>query len=90
MDIYCHSCNKTNNRFLVPIWNKTTFKIETDGDIKILHLSPLESLEEKITDNHVRKEIICRGCGSNDINIVLNAFEETDNQSRERRALNGL
>lgn len=86
MDIYCQSCNNTNKRFLLPIWNKTTFKIETDGDIKILHLSPLESLEDKIADNHVKKDIICRGCGSNDIKIILNEYED----DTERNALHGL
>ncbi|MBC8198414.1 MAG: hypothetical protein H8E60_11090 [Candidatus Marinimicrobia bacterium] len=86
MDIYCQSCKNTNKRFLLPIWNKTTFKIETDGDIKLLHLSPLESLEDKIADNHVKKDIICRGCSSNDIKIILNEYEDDD----ERNALNGL
>ena len=90
MEINCQSCGNQNNGFLLPLWSKTTFKINHDGDIKILHLTPLESLEEKITDNRIKREISCKECGSDDVDITLNEFEESSSKGSERNALEGL
>ena len=49
MKITCPSCGNPD-RFLVPLWVRVTFKFEDSGAISILHVRPLESLEEKIVD----------------------------------------
>ena len=90
MELICQSCGNQNKNFLLPLWSKTTFKITRDGDIKILHLTPLESLEEKITDNNIKREISCKECGGDDVDITLNEFEESSSMDSERQALEGL
>ena len=90
MELHCRSCGNRNKGFLLPLWNKTTFRIEPDGDIKILHLTPLESLEEKITDHKCTQEISCKECGGEDVDITLNEFEESSGSDSEKQALEGL
>jgi hypothetical protein len=90
MEIHCLSCGNQNKGFLLPLWSKTTFRIKNDGDIKILHLTPLESLEDKITDNSIKREISCKECGSDDVDITLNEFEESSALDSEKQALEGL
>ena len=86
MDITCQSCGRNN--VVVPLWVKTTFKFLEDGTITILHVKPLESLEEKLADQDT--EITCKHCGSNDINIVFNVHEKLQNQDKELAALESL
>lgn len=90
MELTCLSCGEHNKGFLLPLWSKTTFKLDEDGSIKILHLTPLESLEDKITDNELNREITCKECGSGDIDIVLNQFEDGKSNNAENEALEGL
>jgi ferredoxin len=90
MEIRCQSCGNQNSGFLLPLWSKTTFKLDLGGEIKILHLSPLESLEDKLTDNNVKKEITCKECGNCEVEIVLNEFENNSSISSEQNALEGL
>ena len=90
MEIICQSCGNENNGFLIPLWSKTTFKITDEGDLKILHLTPLESLEDKIVDNTIKREISCKKCGSNDVDITLNEFEKSAHTDSEIKALEGL
>ncbi len=73
---------------MVPLWVRTTFKFLEDGSISILHLKPLESLEEKLVDRD--SEITCKHCGGNDINIVFNQHETMQNHDQEVAALEGL
>lgn len=86
MDITCRSCGRNN--VVVPLWVRTTFKFLEDGTISILHVKPLESLEEKLVDEN--SEITCKHCGSNDIRIVFNEHEAVQNQDTELAALEGL
>jgi hypothetical protein len=87
MQIDCLSCGKSNE-FLLPLWVATTFKFNEDDTLSILHVKPLESLEDKLTDNKSLREISCKECGSNEVDIV---FNEYDNQNDvEVSALEGL
>ncbi|MBT3750986.1 MAG: hypothetical protein HOF29_01545 [Candidatus Marinimicrobia bacterium] len=87
MRIDCLSCGKSN-QFLLPLWTSTTFKFNEDGSLSILHVKPLEILEEKITDNKSLREISCKECGSNEVDIVFNEYENQDDD--EVSALEGL
>jgi hypothetical protein len=86
MQIECLSCTKSNE-FLLPLWVSTTFKFNDDDTLSILHVKPLESLEDKLTDNKSLQEISCKECGSNEVEII---FNEYDNQDDEVSALEGL
>lgn len=86
MDITCRSCGRNN--VVVPLWVRTTFKFLEDGSISILHVKPLESLEEKLVDEN--SDITCKHCGSNDIRIVFNEHETVQKQDKELAALEGL
>lgn len=86
MDIICQSCGRNN--VVVPLWARTTFKFLEDGSISIIHLTPLESIENKLVDQS--NDITCKHCGSNDIRIVFNEHEAVQNQDKELAALEGL
>jgi hypothetical protein len=87
MQIDCLSCGKSSE-FLLPLWVATTFKFNEDDTLSILHVKPLESLEDKLTDNKSLREISCKECGSNEVDIV---FNEYDNQNDDEvSALEGL
>ena len=86
MDITCQSCGR--NDVVVPLWVKATFKFLDDGTITILHVKPLESLEEKLVDQD--SEITCKHCGSNDIKIVFNQHEQVQTEDQEMAALEDL
>ena len=82
----CQSCGRSNE-FIMPLWARTTFKFNEDGSsLEILHVKPLESLEEKLTDQSL--DLTCKECGSNDIKIIFNEYEVSDD--REKAALAGL
>ena len=81
----CQSCGRSNE-FIMPLWTRTTFKFNEDGSLSILHVKPLESLEEKLTDQS--RDLTCKECGSNDIKIIFNEYEASDD--REKAALAGL
>jgi len=86
MDITCRSCGR--NEVLMPLWVKTTFKFDNDGSISILHVKPLESLEEKLVDDN--GDLVCKNCGSNDIKVVFNEHEKMQTQDAELAALESL
>lgn len=81
----CRSCGRSNE-FILPLWTRATFKFNEDGSLSILHVKPLESLEEKLTDQS--RDLNCKECGSNDIKIIFNEYEVSDD--REKAALAGL
>ena len=87
MQIDCLSCGKSN-QFLLPLWLSTTFKFNEDDTLSILHVKPLESLEDKLTDNKSLREISCKECGSNEVDIVFNEYDNQDDD--EVSALEGL
>ena len=86
MEITCQSCG--NHEIVIAIWMKTTFKFLEDGSISILHVSPMESLEEKLANND--SEMSCKHCGSNDIQIQMNPSEDARNSMNEQAALDSL
>jgi hypothetical protein len=86
MQIKCHSCCQSKE-FILGLWACTTFKFNEDDTLSILHVKPLESLEDKLADNISRWEIQCKECGSNEVEII---FNEYDNQDDEVSALEGL
>jgi hypothetical protein len=87
MQIECLSCGKSDE-FLLPLWVSTTFKFNEDDTISFLHFSQLESLEDKLTDNKSHREISCKECGSNEVDIVFNEYDNQDDD--EVSALEGL
>ena len=50
MQIICQCCTKSDE-FLLPLWVATTFKFNEDDTLSIIHLRPLESMSEKLTEN---------------------------------------
>jgi hypothetical protein len=87
MQIECQSCTKSNE-FLLPLWVSTTFKFNNDDTLSILHFTQLESLEDKLVDNKSLREISCKECGSNEVDIVFNEYDNQD--ADEVSALEGL
>lgn len=87
MEIICPVCGNRNRGFIIPVWSKTTFRIEENGDLRILHVTPLESIEDKIAD---RKDITCKECGSEDVEITINEYENLEQSEKELKALEGL
>jgi len=87
MIINC-SCGNSS-RFLIPLWLRVTFRFDEDGTISILHVKPLESLEEKLTDQNMMGGLVCRECGS-PVEIIWNEYEKMEGEDREKKALEGL
>ena len=89
MKITCPSCGNPD-RFLVPLWVRVTFKFEDSGAISILHVRPLESLEDKIVDQGQHNQsITCQECGSA-AEIQLNEYESLSEQERQQKAVEQL
>ena len=87
MQIECLSCTKSNE-FLLPLWVSTTFKFNEDDTLSILRLRPLESMSEKLAGNSSLREISCKECGSNEVEIIFNEYDNQDDD--EVSALEGL
>ena len=63
MKLTCPDC-VDNKAFLVPLWVRATFKVEENGTVSILHVRPLESLEEKLVEHgKTNLDITCSECG---------------------------
>ena len=63
MRLSCPTC-PDNKSFLVPLWVRATFKVEDNGTVAILHVRPLESLEEKLVEQgKTTLDITCSECG---------------------------
>ena len=89
MKITCPSCG-SSSKFLIPLWVRTTFKFNEDGTVSILHVKPLESLEEKLTGQGTTSfALTCQECGA-DAEINFNEYEQLDKESTERKALEGI
>ncbi|MCF7802679.1 MAG: hypothetical protein K9N46_05425 [Candidatus Marinimicrobia bacterium] len=90
MELVCTKCKQSND-FRLPLWVKTTFTFNPDGTISLLHVQPLESLEEKLTEQAtgMPQGITCERCGS-PAEIVLNPFEETSRARMLRQAVEDL
>ncbi len=87
MKLTCPAC-PDNKVFLIPLWVRATFKVEDDGTVTILHVRPLESLEEKLVEHgKTNLDITCSDCGGEaDL-----SFEENSNRARlEEAALAAL
>ena len=80
MRLTCPDCPE-NKSFLVPLWVRATFKVEDNGTVSILHVKPLESLEEKLVEQgKTSLAIVCSECnGDADL-----SFEDAVTGSRER------
>jgi hypothetical protein len=88
MQIHCPS-NTNHKKFLIPLWVRATFKFSDDGSIAILHVKPLESLEEKLADQNRYPTLSCKECGT-DAKAVFNEYEKLTDETRELKALEGL
>ena len=89
MQINCLSCGNSKS-FLLPLWVRTTFKINEDGTISILHVKQLESLEEKLTDQGKTSfALTCQECGG-DAEVIFNEYALIDEETRQRQALEEL
>ena len=89
MQIHCRSCDNQKS-FVLPLWVRTTFKIEDNGSISIMHVRELEFLEEKLVDQAQTAAINCTECGSNDVALMLGEYVQADQTNLERLALEGL
>ena len=90
MEFICTQC-KQQQDFILPLWVDTTFSFNEDGTISLLHVQPLESLEEKLTEQAtgMPQGITCKHCGSSAA-ITLNPFEETTKARMLRQAVEDL
>ena len=89
MQIQCRSCDNDKS-FVLPLWTRTTFKIEEGGAISILHVRQLEFLEEKLVDQASLAALNCTECGSNDVAVEFGEYGHADQSRREQVALGGL
>ena len=91
MHIYCPSAGCGNKKkFLIPLWVRCTFRFDDDGNIKILQLKQLESLEEKLAATGKSDfSLTCGECGA-PAEIVFNEYEAVSDESAQRSALEGL
>ena len=89
MQIHCQSCSN-HESFVVPLWVRATFKFEEDGTMSILHVRQLESLEEKLADQGKTSfSLTCSECGG-DAEVVFDEYSSSDQESREKAALEAL
>lgn len=81
------SCNKCGNdkQFKILLWVRATFRFNEDGTISLLHTTPLESLEEKLTNQQLVGALKCSLCGGI-ADIDFNP-EETSRQKQTVEAL---
>ena len=61
MKIRCSQCDN-QERFLLPLWIRATFRFDDDGTLTILHTRPLESLEEKLVNQKIQPALKCAIC----------------------------
>ena len=73
----------------MPLWCRVTFRFTDEGTISILHVKQLESLEEKLTQQHFCPTLTCIECGA-DAEIDFNEYETCDEAKRQKAALEGL
>ncbi len=84
MRLTCPDC-PDNKVFLIPLWVRATFKVEDDGTVTILHVRPLESLEEKLIEHgKTSLDITCSECGGE---ADLSLIETSARARNEERAL---
>ena len=87
MKLTCPDC-ADNRAFLVPLWVRATFKVEDNGTVSILHVRPLESLEEKLVEHgKTNRDITCSECGGA---ADLSLDENRQRLHQEERALASL
>ena len=63
MKIQCGKCGN-DKQFKIPLWVRATFRFNEDGTISLLHTMPLESLEEKLTNQRLIGSLKCAICGA--------------------------
>lgn len=90
MEFICTQC-KQQQDFVLPLWVDATFTFNKDGTISLLHVQPLESLEEKLTEQAtgMPQGITCQHCKS-PAEITLNPFDETTKARMLRQAVEDL
>jgi len=90
MELICQHC-KQQQDFALPLWVDCTFTFNEDGTISLLHVQPLESLEEKLTEQAtgMPQGITCQQC-ERPADITLNPFEETTKSRMLRQAVEDL
>lgn len=84
MRISCKACGN-DAQFRIPMWVRATFRFNEDGTITLLHTTPLESIEEKLTNQGLVGSLKCSMCGAV-ADIDFNP-EETEKQRQTMEAL---
>jgi len=81
------SCSKCGNdkQFRLPLWVRATFRFNEDGTISRLHTTPLESLEEKLTNQRLVGSLKCTMCGA-----VADADFDPEETSRQKQTVEAL
>lgn len=89
MDLVCPNCPSQD--FTLPLWVTTTFTFNTDGTLSLVHVQPLEALEEKLTEQAtgMPEGITCLECGSQ-VKVHFNPYESATRATALRNALEDL
>ena len=88
MKIRCSMCDN-QERFLLPLWIRATFRFNDDGTLTILHTRPLESLEEKLVNQKIQPVLKCAVCKAPAI-IDLNPDSSKQVEIHQRAAVEAL
>lgn len=84
MTMKCSVCGNTK-KFKIPLWLRATFCFNEDGTISLLHTMPLESLEEKLTNQKLVQGLKCTMCGA-----VAEVDFNPDESMRQKQTLEAL
>ena len=88
MKIHCTQCGN-QERFLLPLWIRATFRFNDDGTLTILHTRPLESLEEKLVNQKIQPALKCAVCKAPAV-VELGSDRTDTIQERQRAAVEAL
>ena len=84
MKIICSVCGN-DKQFKIPMWLRATFRFNEDGTISLLHTMPLESLEEKLTNQKLVQGLKCAMCGA-----VADVDFNPDETIKQKQAMEAL
>ena len=87
MQITCPYCGNTKH-FLIPEWNRCTFRFDEQGEIAILHVRPTEAIEHRLAQEYM-SGMTCTECGS-DALINYNVYENLNDEKAQRMALRNM
>lgn len=87
MQITCPYCGNTKH-FLIPEWNKLTFRFDEQGEITVMHVRPTEALEHRLASEYM-SGMTCTECGS-DAAIDYHTYDNISEEQSQLMALKGM